>query len=158
MNEEHIGEIIKGILAEDQSADPVFDKKRMEDAINDGIAKANELGVGVTFCFLDSGRVERMLYQMPNSNMVSSELAPKKAWSAFSMKMPTKDFSKDIQPGGPLYEMGTSLGGKLVSFPGGIPLKINDKFIGAVGVSGGLVEEDEAICEATVASFMKRLG
>ncbi len=54
--------------------------------------------------------------------------------------------------------MGTSLGGKLVSFPGGIPLKINDKFIGAVGVSGGLVEEDEAICEATVASFMKRLG
>lgn len=157
MNEEHIGEIIKGILSEGSSDDQIFDKKRMETAIDDGIAKANELGVGVTFCFMDAGRVERMLYHMPNANLVSSELAPKKAWSAISMKMPTKDISKDIQPGAPLYEMETMLGGKLVSFPGGIPLNISGHMVGAVGVSGGLIEEDQAICEATVASFMKEI-
>lgn len=165
MNEEHISEIVRGILdqkgsqvaSQESSEDPLFDKKRMENAINDGIAKANELGVGVTFCFMDSGRVERMLYHMPNANLVSSVLAPKKAWSAISMKEPTKEISKDIQPGAPLYQMETMLDGKLVSFPGGIPLKIDGKIIGAIGVSGGLIEEDQAICEATVASYMKEI-
>ncbi|KRK47248.1 GlcG/HbpS family heme-binding protein [Secundilactobacillus kimchicus] len=157
MNEEHISEIIKGILSETASKDQLFDKQRMEAAINDGIKKADELGVGVTFCFMDAGRVERMLYHMPNANLVSSELAPKKAWSAISMKEPTKDISKDIQPGAPLYQMETMLDGKLVSFPGGIPLTVNGQIIGAVGVSGGLIEEDQAICEATVASFMKEI-
>lgn len=159
MNEEHLGEIIKGILADsgDVSNDKLYDKKRMEKAIDDGISKANELGIGVTFCFMDAGRVERMLYHMPNANLVSSELAPKKAWSAISMKMPTKDFSKDIQPGASLYQMETMLDGKLVSFAGGIPLKIDGQIVGAVGVSGGAVEEDQAICEATVASFMKEI-
>lgn len=157
MNEEHIGEIVRGILAQNGSNDQLFDKKRMENAINDGIAKANELGVGVTFCFMDAGRVERMLYHMPNANLVSSVLAPKKAWSAISMKEPTKDISKDIQPGAPLYQMETMLDGQLVSFPGGIPLSLNGQIFGAVGVSGGLIEEDQAICEATVASFMKEI-
>ena len=158
MNEEHIGEIVKGILAGTSSTDGIFDKHKMEKAIDDGIAKADELKVGVTFCFMDAGRVERMLYHMPNANLVSSELAPKKAWSAISMKEPTKEISKDIQPGAPLYQMETMLGGKLVSFPGGIPLTVNGRIIGAIGVSGGLIEEDQAICEATVASFMKEIS
>lgn len=61
------------------------------------------------------------------------------------MKEPTKDISKDIQPGAGLYQMETMLDGKLASFAGGIPLKINDEIIGAIGVSGGLVEEDQSI-------------
>lgn len=51
--------------------------------------------------------------------------------------------------------METMLDGKLASFAGGIPLKINDEIIGAIGVSGGLVEEDQSICEAAVAEFLK---
>lgn len=92
---------------------------------------------------------------MPNANLVSSTLAPKKAWSAIAMKEPTKEISKDIQPGAPLYQMETMLDGKLVSFPGGIPLVINGTAIGAIGVSGGLIEEDQSICEAAVAAFLK---
>jgi uncharacterized protein GlcG (DUF336 family) len=84
-------------------------------------------------------------------------LAPKKAWSAIAMEEPTKDISRDIQPGGPLYQMETMLDGKLVSFPGGIPIVIDDKIIGAIGVSGGLVEEDQAICEAAIREFLKEV-
>lgn len=51
--------------------------------------------------------------------------------------------------------METMLDGKLVSFPGGIPIEIGGKIVGAIGVSGGLIEEDQAICEAAVAEFIK---
>ena len=123
--------------------------------IDAAVARADELKVGVTICIMDQATVPQMLYHMPNANLVSSTLAPKKAWSAIAMKEPTKEISKDIQPGAPLYQMETMLDGKLVSFPGGIPLVINGTAIGAIGVSGGLIEEDQSICEAAVAAFLK---
>ena len=133
----------------------LFEPHKMLSAIDAGIAKANELGVGVTFCIMTADRVVQMSYHLPNANLVSVQLAPKKAWSAISMKQPTKEVSSEIQPGAPLYAMETMLDGDLVSFAGGIPLVFGEQIVGAIGVSGGLVEEDQAICEATVAKFME---
>lgn len=156
MNEEQINNIVKEIITKqgDQLGN-LFDRQKMQRVFDAAVAKANELNVGVTMCIMDAATVVQMLYHMPNANLVSSELASKKAWSAIAMKEPTKDISKDIQPGAPLYQMETMLNGKLVSFPGGIPLEIGGKIVGAIGISGGLVEEDQAICEAAVEEFMK---
>ncbi|KRL56126.1 GlcG/HbpS family heme-binding protein [Furfurilactobacillus rossiae] len=120
--------------------------------------KANELGVGVSMCFMDAAGNPLMQYHMTNANLVSITLAPKKAWSALAMKQPTKEVSDQIQPGAPLYEMETMLDGKLVSFAGGIPLIVNDQIIGALGCSGGAVEEDQAICEAGVKQFLEGIN
>ncbi len=133
----------------------LFDRHMMEKVIDAAVNRADELKVGVTICIMDQATTPQMMYHMPNANLVSSTLAPKKAWSAIAMKEPTKDISKDIQPGAPLYQMETMLDGKLVSFPGGIPLVLNGTAIGAIGVSGGLIEEDQSICEAAVAAFLK---
>jgi uncharacterized protein GlcG (DUF336 family) len=52
------------------------------------------------------------------------------------------------QPGGPIYGVETTNGG-LVSFGGGLPLATADgAVVGAVGVSGGMVEQDVAVAEA----------
>ncbi|GAA3601234.1 MULTISPECIES: GlcG/HbpS family heme-binding protein [Lactobacillaceae] len=162
MNKEQLSEIISQVLADNGGAaaasatsDNLFDKHKMERAIDAGVAKADELKVGVTIAIEDITTTVQMSYHMPNGNLVGTYLAPKKAWSAIAMKEPTKDISKDIQPGGPLYQMETMLDGKLVSFPGGIPLVLNGEIVGAVGVSGGLIEEDQAICEAVVNEFLK---
>ncbi|MCE6012017.1 GlcG/HbpS family heme-binding protein [Levilactobacillus brevis] len=156
MNEEQLSQIIRDVIAKQGGTTiNLFDRHMMEKVIDAAVARADELKVGVTICIMDQATVPQMLYHMPNANLVSSTLAPKKAWSAIAMKEPTKEISKDIQPGAPLYQMETMLDGKLVSFPGGIPLVINGTAIGAIGVSGGLIEEDQSICEAAVAAFLK---
>jgi uncharacterized protein GlcG (DUF336 family) len=38
-------------------------------------------------------------------------------------------------------------------FAGGIPIKTNDQIVGAVGVSGGSGEQDQAVAEAVVAAW-----
>jgi uncharacterized protein GlcG (DUF336 family) len=51
------------------------------------------------------------------------------------------------KPNGPLYGIELSNGG-LISFPGGIPLTNEDgEVVGAIGVSGGTVKEDQAVAE-----------
>ncbi|AYM02408.1 GlcG/HbpS family heme-binding protein [Levilactobacillus yiduensis] len=156
MNEKQIQDIIREVLAKQGGTTMnLFDRHKMEKVIDAAVARADELKVGVTICIMDQATTPQMMYHMPNANLVSSTLAPKKAWSAIAMKEPTKDISKDIQPGAPLYQMETMLDGKLVSFPGGIPLVIDGTAIGAIGVSGGLIEEDQSICEAAVAAFLK---
>ncbi|WP_341779965.1 GlcG/HbpS family heme-binding protein [Levilactobacillus sp. HBUAS70063] len=156
MNEEQLKELVRGVLAgQGEPGNNLFDRHKMERVIDAAVAKADELKVGVTICIMDQATTPQMIYHMPNANLVSVTLAPKKAWSAIAMKEPTKNISRDIQPGGPLYQMETMLDGRLVSFPGGIPLEIGDIAIGAIGVSGGLIEEDQAICEAAVAAFLK---
>lgn len=52
------------------------------------------------------------------------------------------------QPGGSLYNIEHSNDG-LITFPGGIPIKKeNGEIIGAIGVSGSVVENDHAVAEA----------
>jgi uncharacterized protein GlcG (DUF336 family) len=36
----------------------------------------------------------------------------------------------------------------VIVFPGGIPLKNGDEVIGAIGVSGGEVDQDQTVAEA----------
>jgi uncharacterized protein GlcG (DUF336 family) len=43
--------------------------------------------------------------------------------------------------------------GRLIIFPGGIPLKDGDTVIGAIGVSGGAVEQDQAVAAAGAAAL-----
>lgn len=38
-------------------------------------------------------------------------------------------------------------------FPGGIPLKHDEQWVGAVGVSGGDNQQDQAVAEAAVAAL-----
>lgn len=134
----------------------LFEIKKMERVIDAAVAKASELGTGVTICLMDITNTPQMIYHMPNANLVSSTLAPKKAWSAIAMKEPTKDISKDIQPGASLYQMETMLDGRLVSFAGGIPLVVDGVIKGAIGVSGGATSEDQAICETAVQEFFAK--
>ncbi|GEK27849.1 GlcG/HbpS family heme-binding protein [Furfurilactobacillus siliginis] len=138
-----------------QDGSALFSRENFQHAFDAVEAKANEQHVGVSMCIMDAAGNPLMQYHMTNANLVSIELAPKKAWSALAMKQPTKDVSDQIQPGAPLYEMETMLDGKLVSFAGGLPLIVNDQIIGAFGVSGGAVEEDQACCEAGVKQFLE---
>lgn len=153
MDKDQISEVVKKVI-ESQKKD-YFTLDKMEKVINAAVTRANEFNIGVTIAIMRNDQVVQMSYHMPNAILVSSTMAPKKAWTALAMQEPTKDISKDVQPGKPLYQMETMMDGKFTSCGGGIPLVINNEIIGSIGVSGGTVEQDHAICATAVDVFLK---
>jgi uncharacterized protein GlcG (DUF336 family) len=78
----------------------------------------------------------------------SIDIAIKKAKTAVFFGMPTGEIGKLSQPGKSLYGIEHSNEG-LITFPGGLPI-VDDEgvLVGAIGVSGSSVENDEKVAEA----------
>lgn len=116
------------------------------------IKAAGDMGVPVVMSLVDSHGALLLTWRMPDALLVSSDLAPKKAWTAVAMKSPTHLISQNVQPGQVLYGLESSMDGKVVTFGGGFPLWRNGRLLGAVGVSGGSVEQDMHIAQAAMAA------
>jgi uncharacterized protein GlcG (DUF336 family) len=67
--------------------------------------------------------------------------------------MPTQDLAEMTQPRQPLYGLETTNKGRVVNFAAGIPLMRDGEVAGAIGVSGGTVDQDQEVTEAGVAAF-----
>jgi cob(I)alamin adenosyltransferase len=91
------------------------------------------------------------VHVMDGAFLVSYDVAIKKAYTAVSVKMPTKDLYDLVQPGQTFY--GLQNVDKMVCFGGGVPLKIGDTIVGGLGISGGTGEEDHALCECGIRAF-----
>ncbi|MGX7024755.1 GlcG/HbpS family heme-binding protein [Vagococcus hydrophili] len=150
----NIDKLVEKALITIQS-EALFSKENLQKTIDVAESKAREIEVPVTICISDLSGNPRMFYRMEDAKLVSLTLAPKKALSALLMQAETKDLNKETQPNGELYQIETMMDGKLVTFAGGIPIFYQEKIIGAIGVSGGKVSEDQEICETAVRTFLK---
>ena len=120
--------------------------------------KAAEMGVPVVFSCVDNGGNTMLVHRMEDSFQGSIDISLNKAYTANAFHAPTDALGKESQPGGSLYGLNTTNNGRIVVFGGGYPLKLNGKFVGAVGVSGGTADEDMAIASAAVAEWEKLLS
>jgi len=110
--------------------------------------KATEIDTKMNICVVDGGANQVAFARMDGAWLGSADIALKKAKTARFFDMPTGEIGKLSQPGESLYNIEHSNGG-LISFPGGVPLKNkNGDIIGAVGVSGSLVENDHKVASA----------
>jgi len=79
------------------------------------------------------------------------------AYSSNENALTTRSLGALTQPGGPLWNIGNSnyAGSNpgLIEFPGGLPLYKSGFLVGAVGVSGDGVEQDENVAEAAAEGF-----
>ena len=69
------------------------------------------------------------------------------------LQVSTQDLVDLTQPGQPLFGLNTTNEGRIVIFAGGIPLERDGEIVGAIGVSGGTVEQDQEVAEAGVGAF-----
>ena len=121
-------------------------------AIAAAMAKATEQGTRMNIVILDAGTNLKAFARMDGAWLGSIDIAMKKARTAALFQSPSGTFGPLVQPGQPLYGAEISNGG-LITFPGGIPLMAADgSFIGAIGVSGSSVEDDQAVAEAGAAA------
>ncbi len=116
-------------------------------------AKAEEIGVRMNIAVVDEGNNLTAFARMDGAWLGSIDIAQNKAYTARSFDMSTKELAPLCQPNQPLYGIHASNQGRLIVFAGGIPLKASGEVVGAVGVSGGSVEQDHQVAEAGVAAF-----
>ena len=114
--------------------------------------KALAMGVKMNIAVVDAGANLVAFARMDDAWLGSLDISIKKAKTARFFVMPTGVIGSLSQPGGSLYNIEHSNGG-LITFPGGIPIKDGSgTVIGAIGVSGSLVENDHAVAEAGVSA------
>ncbi|MDQ1087135.1 heme-binding protein [Siphonobacter sp. SORGH_AS_1065] len=84
------------------------------------------------------------LKKMDHSVTGPVEVSIKKARTAALFGFNSQEFGKIAQPGQPIYSIENTNGG-MISFGGGVTLLKDGKVIGALGVAGASVEDDERI-------------
>ena len=118
-----------------------------------GLAKAVEIGVPMNVAVVDAGNNLTAFARQDGAWLGSIAVAQNKAFTARAFDAATQDLYPETQPGGSLYGIGVSNDGRVITFPGGIPITSGDEVVGAVGVSGGSVDQDQTVAEAAAGGF-----
>lgn len=129
--------------------------EQVQPLLDAALAKAKEINVPVNIAVVDSGGNLKAFYRMDDAFIGSVDIAIKKAVTARYFNMPTRTLGEASQVGKSLYGIEVSNNG-LVIFAGGLPLVTKDNVIvGAIGVSGGSVDEDETVAKAGAEALLK---
>jgi uncharacterized protein GlcG (DUF336 family) len=112
--------------------------------------RAWELGIPMSIAIVDETGGLRLFSRMDGALPASTELAVSKAFTSAVLRMASHEVGALSQPGGVLYGIQETHGGRIVLFGGGLPLWLRGKGVGAVGVSGGTVEQDVLVARSVV--------
>ena len=128
-----------------------MDKTRL--IIEAAIEKAKKIGQPMNIAIVDAGANLAAFVRMDGAWIGSIDIAINKAFTAKAFDISTLELGGNSQPGGQFFGIHASNHGRVMIFAGGIPIKANGQIVGAVGVSGGSGEQDQAVAEAAVAAF-----
>jgi uncharacterized protein GlcG (DUF336 family) len=121
--------------------------------IRAGHEKAREIGVPMNIAVVDAGANLVAFERQDGAWIGSIDIAQKKAFTSRAFDIETKALGENSQSGEQFFGIHVSNQGKVMIFAGGVPLKIGDEVVGAVGVSGGMGKQDQAVAEAAASSF-----
>ncbi len=112
--------------------------------------RALELDAPMVIALVDEGTNLKMLHRMDDALLVSIAISQGKAYTAAAVQKTTAELGQEAQPGAPIFGFPTVGEKPLVIFGGGIPIMAKGKCIGAIGVSGGSVEQDIEVAEYAI--------
>jgi len=116
-------------------------------------AEAKKNNWPVVIAILDTGGNTVLIARLDNAQFGSLEVARQKAWTAAAFRRPSKVF-EDIVAGGGAGLRILKLEG-VAPLEGGIPIVVDGKLIGAVGVSGVTSQQDAQIARAGIDALSK---
>jgi len=109
-------------------------------------AEAKKNKWNMVIAVLDSGGHLVMLERMDGTQLGSIDAAKDKAYSAVLYRRPTKVFQDLVGQGGPNLRLLRLAGASPLE--GGIPIVVDGKIVGAIGVSGATSEQDAQVAKA----------
>jgi uncharacterized protein GlcG (DUF336 family) len=115
-----------------------------------GERKAAELKVPYNIAVVDAGGGLVTHVRMDGAWLGSVDIAIDKAWTARAFDMPTDALARLGQSGQQGFGINTTNHCRVVIFGGGVPVMVNGAVIGAIGASGGSVEQDISVARAAL--------
>lgn len=108
------------------------------------ISKAQKLHIEISVSIVDCSGLEIVFCKMDNAPLLSVSVAKKKAFSAISYNLETGEKWWNFIKEDPLLLNSIPHLNDFTILGGGKPIKVNEKIIGAIGVSGGHYNQDIA--------------
>ncbi|MFB7411415.1 heme-binding protein [Streptomyces sp. NPDC056202] len=118
-----------------------------------GEAKADEIGSPSNIAVVDVGGNLVAHIRMDDAWIGSVDISISKAFTSRAFDVSTADLAANAGPGGQFFGINASNNGRVMIFAGGVPLRHGGRIVGAVGVSGGSGEQDQAVAEAAATAF-----
>jgi len=117
-------------------------------------AEATKNKWNVVITVLDSGGHVVALHRLDGTQLGSIEAAREKAYSAVLYRRPTKVFQDLVGQGGANLRLLKLAGASPLE--GGIPIIVDGKLVGAIGVSGVTSEQDAQVAKAGADALMMK--
>ncbi len=121
--------------------------------IEAGEQHATSIGQPSNIAVVDAGGNLVAHIRMDGAWLGSIDISIDKAFTARAFDLSTAELAESSEPGQQFYGIHASNGGRVMIFAGGIPLTRDGTVVGAVGVSGGMGEQDQAVAEAAAAAL-----
>jgi glc operon protein GlcG len=115
-------------------------------AVASAIAEARKINVPMAVAVVDTAGQLMAFERLDNTQFGSIGVAQDKAVSSAIYRRSTKVFQDAVAGGGAGLRVLTLRGANAVE--GGLPLFVDGKIIGAIGVSGGSAEQDGVVAKA----------
>ena len=116
-------------------------------------AEAKKNSWNVVISIVDPGGQLVAMSRLDNTQFGSIEVAREKAYSAVAFRRPTKAFQDAVGQGGENLRILRLSGASPLE--GGIPIVVDGKIVGAVGVSGVTSQQDAQIARAGIEALTK---
>jgi uncharacterized protein GlcG (DUF336 family) len=151
------GAALAGLAASAQAQVPQYgnsvNHETARKVVAAAIADARRQSLPMAVAVVDNAGQLVAFERMDNTQTASIQVSQDKAISAATYRRPTKAFQDLVAGGGVGLRVLTLHGANAVE--GGIPLVVDGKIIGAIGVSGGSSDQDGVVAKAGVDALAK---
>lgn len=115
---------------------------------------AEAAGVRISATVLDAGGHLLAFRRDDQAVLISGETSTRKAYTALQLDSATADLVDAVQPGGLFHTLPTALDRPLLFIAGGVPVRRDGRLIGAIGIGGGMPDQDHGFAVAAVESLV----
>lgn len=112
------------------------------------LARSAELGLALCISVVDAGAHLLSFARQNGAHLGSVDISQRKARTALLTGKPTAQLAQEALPGSPVYGIETTNGGLAIFGGGVLVLGTDGERLGAIGVSGGSVEQDIEVATA----------
>jgi glc operon protein GlcG len=114
-------------------------------------AKAREINVPMYIVILDESGVIKAAHRMDGNGMASTELAPRKAFTALAFRNATHTLA-EANASDPARVVSIGANPRFTLLGGGVPIRIGGQVVGGIGVGGGSAQQDLEVALAGLAA------
>ncbi|QZH61216.1 MULTISPECIES: heme-binding protein [Mycobacteriaceae] len=121
-------------------------------ALDAAAAEAAKLGLAASIAILDESGTLKAFLRMDGSLLSGIQVAQDKAYSSVATQLPTSAWL-GVTSASKEFELGLFGIDRICPISGGVPIMVEGRLIGAIGVSGGMPDQDEQMANAAAAAL-----